>query len=243
MKNIIKLILIVTFLIGLVAGILGIRKDKEEQQTESKDEIVQSDQKQENEDKEQRQKQEDKKKDLIKEATANIMDFDYKVKGKKVFLEQYNGSKETLYIKSSYKVKNKKRNTDLSDFMIGIGNSDVKFVIIDDGITKVKNAIFNSSDVEKVYFPKSMKIIYDNTLSYMHPDDGEKIQVYYGGSKKQWKKVFKKYERETVGEAIDKKDAGAVGTSIADKLNEMIGTGYDSDDFDFHYSVKIKDLK
>lgn len=46
-----------------------------------------------------------------------------------------------------------------------------------------------------------MKNVYDYTLSYLHPDDGEMINIYYAGTKKKWKKIFTKYERTNVKNA------------------------------------------
>jgi len=185
-------------------------------------------------------------KELMKKATAGIMDFDYKIKKRKVMLENYNGSKKTLYIKPKYKIKGKTYRTDLSNFIVK--SDDVNFLIICDGIKKINRPIFNSSNIHKVYFPKSIKKIYDSTLAYMDTED-QKIQVYYSGTKKEWNKIFTKYERKTLKDAWNSSDeleekGSALGTALADKLNHFVGSDkYDSDRFKFHYSVKIKDLK
>ena len=101
--------------------------------------------------------------------------------------------------------------------------------------------------MQSVFFPKSLKKIYDNTLSYLHPDNG-KIKIYYAGTKKQWKKIFKKYKRKTVKEAWNSSDdpeekGKALGTSLADKLNSLIGGGYKSSDFEYFFSASPSDVK
>jgi len=220
-------------------------------QEELNKEEKESDQKQKNEKIEKKKENPKTKpknnKKLLKEATAGYMDFDYETKNGKIFLEQYNGTKETLYIKPYYKIKGKKYKTDLSDFMLE--SDDVKFLIIGNGISKILRYTFNSSEVEQVYFPKSMSKIYDSTLAYLTPEEGQKIKIYYGGTKKQWNNIFRKYKRKTLKEAWNSSNKNeergeAIGASLADKLNEIIGSNkYDSNKFEFYYSVEIKDLK
>lgn len=175
-----------------------------------------------------------------KEKYGSIKDFDYELSDKKIMLKEYTGKTEILEIKSSYKVDGKKYKTDLSDFQVGIGNRCVKTLILCKGIKKVNNAIFNSSDVEKVYFPKSMKVVYDNTLAYMDAEDGKTIKIYYGGTKKEWGKIFKEYKRKKVE---DTKFGGEMGEALADKVNEMAGMEYDSSEFEYFFSASPDDLK
>lgn len=195
-----------------------------------------------------KESQERAEQSIIKESKAKLSEFEYEISGKKVFLKEYNGENEILFIKSKYKNRGKTYKTDLSDFQIGIGNSTVRFLILGNGIKKVDDAIFNSCDVERVYFPKTMKTVYDNTVGFLNPKDGEKIHIYYGGTKDEWKSIFKKYERQTVKEAWNSSDRGeekgeAVGKSVADKLNEWMGAGYHKEDFEYHCSVSMDDLE
>lgn len=177
----------------------------------------------------------------------SVEDFSYEIKGKKVILKSYKGTDTRLEIKTSYRINGKKYKTDISSFRVGIGNNSVKFVVFAEGFKKINNATFNSCDVQSVFFPKSLKKIYDNTLSYLHPDNG-KIKIYYAGTKKQWKKIFKKYKRKTVKEAWNSSDdpeekGKALGTSLADKLNSLIGGGYKSSDFEYFFSASPSDVK
>lgn len=187
------------------------------------------------------------KKSQNKGSGNPIGDFSYKTKGKKVILKSYKGTDTKLEIKTSYKINGKNYKADISDFQVGIGNNSVKSVIFAEGFKKINNATFNSCDVQSVFFPKSLKKIYDNTLSYLHPDNG-KIKIYYAGTKKQWKKIFKKYKRKTVKEAWNSSDnpeekGKALGTSLADKLNSFIGGGYKSSDFKYFFSASPSDVK
>lgn len=171
---------------------------------------------------------------------GNIEDFSYEISGDVVALDKYTGKLEILEIKPFYVIEGVEYRTDLSDFQVGIGNSDVNTLILDEGITEVKDAIFNSSDVEKVYFPKSMAVVYDNTLAYLHPEDGQTIKIYYGGTQEEWGNIFTQYQRESVKDA---EGAEAKGEAVADKLNEMVGHEYDSSLFEYFFSASPDDLK
>lgn len=174
------------------------------------------------------------------ENYGEIEDFSYELSGDSVILDKYNGDSEILEIKPSYQIDGNDYKTDLSNFQVGIGNSNVKTLIFGEGITSVRDAIFNSCKVEKVYFPKTIETVYDNTLSYLHPKDGETIKIYYGGTKEEWEKKFTKYERTKLEDA---KDAEEIGKSIGEKLNEIAGAGYDSSLFEYFFSSSPDDLK
>lgn len=169
-----------------------------------------------------------------------IENFNYEIKGEKVMLKSCDTSNSTLVIAKSYKIDGKKYKTDLSNFQVGIGNNRVETLILSEGIKTVNTAIFNSCDVKRVYFPKTMKKVYDYTLSYMNPDEGEIIKIYYGGTQDEWKQIFKKYKAKTVKEA---KTPEEKGTAIADKLNKMMGSEYDSSDFEYFFSASPEDLQ
>ena len=40
------------------------------------------------------------------------------------------------------------------------------------------------------YFSKSMVNVYDKTLSYLHPEDDNLIQIYYAGTQEEWGNIF-----------------------------------------------------
>lgn len=171
---------------------------------------------------------------------GEISEFDYDISGDKVMLESFNGRNDVVEIQSSYNIDGIDYQTDLSDFQVGIGNSTINTLILGEGITEVANNIFNSSDVKRVYFPKTMEIVYDNTLSYLHPDDGELIQIYYGGTQDEWSQIFKEYQRTKVEDAEFGEE---LGTALANKLNEMMGSSYDSSEFEYFFSATPDDLK
>ena len=173
---------------------------------------------------------------------GEIEDFDYDIVGNTVKLDSYDGKAKILEIHTSYTIDNIEYDTDISDFHIGIGDSNVKAVIFDEGFTEVANAVFNSTDVQNVFFPKSMANVYDYTLSYLHPDDNGKIKIYYAGTQEEWLNIFTEYKRTKVGDAWDSGDASAVGAAIADKLNELMGSEYDSAEFEYFFSAAPDDL-
>lgn len=180
----------------------------------------------------------------LSDSKANIEDFEYDISKNHISLKEYNGDLKILYIQPNYEVDGKIYKTVLTDLWI---DNNVNFVIFGNGIRDVNPSIFNSSEVEKVYFPKTMQVVYDKTLNYLHPDDGEKIQVYYEGTEEEWNSIFSSYERQTVKEAWnsseDAEEKGeAVGKSIADKLNGMMGS-YDPSEFEYHYSVSKDSLE
>ena len=124
----------------------------------------------------------------------------------------------------------------MTDFQIGKGNNSVKAVYFSEGIKEVEDSIFNSSDVKKVFLPKSMKVISTRLLGYMHPDNGEKLEVYYAGKQKDFEKKL------TDKSGSPKKDKAAEkGAEWANKLNQLFG-GYDPNDFDFIFEATREDF-
>ena len=160
-------------------------------------------------------------------------------------ITEYEGEKDVLCIESGYVIAKEMRTPDLSDFQVGSRN--VKFLILEDGITNIGTSTFNLSEVESVYFPKSMEEVYDYTLSYFHPDDGEKIKIYYGGTEEEWNQIITKYTPQSVSDAWNsdkstEERAGDAGGVLADKLNMALGSEYKKSDFEFHYSISMQDL-
>ena len=180
-----------------------------------------------------------KKDDSEKYGTIN--DFDYDIEGNSVKLHDYDGKCKILEILPSYNIDGADYTTDLSDFQIGIGNSYVESVIFQEGITEINDATFNSCDVQKVFFPKSMSNITDKTLSYLSPkEDGDLIQIYYAGTQDDWGNIFTEYKRTKVE---DSEFGEEMGQAIADKLNEMMGSKYNSSEFEYYFSASPDDLK
>lgn len=170
-----------------------------------------------------------------------ISDFDYDIEGSAVKLHGYDGKCKVLEILPSYNIDGTDYTTDLSDFQVGIGNSYVESVIFQEGITGIYDAVFNSCDVQKVFFPKSMENVTDKALSYLSPKkDGDLIQIYYAGTQDDWGNIFTEYKRTKVE---DSEFCEEMGESIADKLNEMMGSKYDSSEFEYYFSASPDDLK
>lgn len=170
-----------------------------------------------------------------------ISDFDYDIEGSAVKLHGYDGKCKVLEILPSYNIDGADYTTDLSDFQVGIGNSYVESVIFQEGITGIYDAVFNSCDVQKVFFPKSMENVTDKALSYLSPEkDDDLIQIYYAGTQDDWGNIFTEYKRTKVE---DSEFGEEMGESIADKLNEMMGSKYDSSEFEYYFSASPDDLK
>lgn len=179
--------------------------------------------------------------EVVKENPYGTIDeFDYEISGNEVFLHSFKGKNEILEIKSSYNIGGIDYKTNLSNYQVGIGNSNIKTVILAEGITEVSKAIFNSSDVKKVFFPGSMTNVYDYTLSYLQPDYGELIQIYYAGTQEEWEQIFTEYHSKDISDA---ESAEEIGSSIADKINEVIGTEYDSSQFEYFFLADPEQLK
>ncbi len=167
-------------------------------------------------------------------AYGDIHDFDYEISNDTIILKSYKGKDSILEIRPSYALDGMEYKTDISDFQVGIGNRKVETLILDEGITEVKTAIFNSCKVKTVFFPHSMTNVYDYTLSYLHPDKGETISIYYAGTQEEWSDIFTEYKRTDVG---DTKLGKEMGAALGDKLNEAIGSEYDSSLFEYYFSA------
>lgn len=182
--------------------------------------------------------------EVRKESNYGVIeDFGYDIVGNTVKLDSYNGEAEILEIHTSYMIDGTEYVTDISDFHIGVGNSHVKTVIFYEGFTEVATAVFNSTYVQNVFFPKSMTNVYDYTLSYLTPEDGDRIKIYYAGTQEEWLNIFTEYKRTKVEDAWKSRDAEAVGAAVADKLNELMGSEYDSSEFEYFFSASPDDLK
>lgn len=171
---------------------------------------------------------------------SGIQQFRYSVDGDSVLIERYKGRSNVLVIEPTYEIEGKEYRTDLSDFSVGIGNSSVETVIFNEGIETINTSAFNSSDVKTVFFPKSLTAIDNKTLSYLHPDDGEKINIYYAGTEEEWDMVLGDYERTKVSDAQTGYDKGV---ALADALNEKLGF-YEVDDseYEYHFSSSPSEL-
>lgn len=167
-----------------------------------------------------------------KSIETTIDDFTYSIDDTgNLSLLKYTGKNSTLKIESSYDIEGTNYPvTNLNNFQIGIGNRSVKTVIISEGITELNYSIFNSCKVNKIYLPKSLSVIYDDTLAYLNKD---KIDIYYGGTEDEWNTIFTEYT------GTDDENAGK---KLAEKFNSALGFEYDSSKFTFHYESTIDNL-
>lgn len=174
----------------------------------------------------------------VKANEIDIEHFDYDIKDDLIILKEYNGESETLEIKSSYTIDGISYKTDLSEFQVS--NRKVLAIIFDDGIEEIKVSIFNGSGgINKIFFPNSINVIYDYTLAYLHPEEGNKVQIYYAGTESEWNKVFTEYTHVVGTDGL----AETAGQAAADFLNGFIGVEYDSTNFEYYFSASINDIK
>ena len=176
---------------------------------------------------------------LDSDIPDSLKNFKYDIYNGQVILHKATNDAILIYVDSSYNIKGIDYKTNIDDFMIGIGNHSVESVVFSYGIERVYGPVFNSCNVKKVYFPITLKEISDNTLSYLKPDDGEKIKIYYEGSQADWMNIFKAYEATPVSEAEFGEE---LGTAVADWVNDKIGSGYNPDDFEYFFNAIPENL-
>ena len=160
---------------------------------------------------------------------AELQGFDYELKVDQIYIEEYSGKDRIITINGSYDINGVTYKTNLDDFEASIRGS-VEAVIFGEGIETLSHALFNMSDIQKIFLPITMTRVEDETLSYLHPEgDNDYIQVYYEGTQDQWAQIFTKYEDMTMEKAETAED---YGTAAADWLNNLFGAGYDSSLFE-----------
>lgn len=171
--------------------------------------------------------------------TSNTVDdFEYTIDNDTLLLESYTGKDSVLTIESEYEIDGVYYQVNLSDFQIR--NSSVKTFIVSEGITELNNSIFNGSDVNKIYLPSSLNIIYDDTLAYLNEDH---IDIYYGGTEADWESIFTEYQISSPSEEWENGNAEDAGKAAADKLNQAMGHKYDSSKFTYYYQSTEDDAK
>ncbi len=184
----------------------------------------------------------------VNDIKASVKDFDYELVDNTVQIHTYKGKKKVLYICSQYEIDGNIYITDLSEFSNAFKHK-TQFIILEEGIKDISVAAFNCSDIKAVYFPETMNVVYDRTIDYLHPDDNEKIRIYYGGSEDEWNEIFTIHERQTVKEAWNSSDeyeskGVAVGAALAYKLNDYMGVYSDNEaDYEYIYDVTKEQLE
>ena len=164
---------------------------------------------------------------------TSIADFYYETDNGIVKLTGYKGQDKLVHVASSYVIDGNVYVVDLTDFQVGIGNH-IETVVFDEGITELRESVFNSCGVQNIYFPSTITNLTEYTLSYLHPDDNSKIQIYYPLSQDDWMNVY-------VNGPSGYSDAYNAGAEAAKNLNEFFGgevtdeTSTFADQFEFHF--------
>lgn len=115
---------------------------------------------------------------------TGIEEFDYYIDGDDLFIQEYNGNDDKVYIDSKYEIDGK----ELSVSALQDGTflfSDVESVILADGISSLDDNTFNSCDVKHLYIPSTLEPKDSSFWSYLHDVE----EIYYGGSNEQWNKI------------------------------------------------------
>lgn len=122
--------------------------------------------------------------DTIWTDTYNtIEDFDYYIDGDSIVLTDYHSSNKKVNIASTYKIDGRKLKVTSLDGTFALDS--VSSAIVPEGVTGMSDNVFNSCGIKYLYLPSTLKDF--NGWNYFH--DGEKL--YYGGSEKQFKQLFK----------------------------------------------------
>lgn len=117
---------------------------------------------------------------------TNINDFDYVIDGNEIYINKYKGKDYKIRLKSVYEIEGKQCRIvsfDNATFMFG----NMRSVIIPEGTKYLADNTFNSSGIEFLYLPSSVREINEQFCGYL----SDLKKLYYGGTEKQWKKTFK----------------------------------------------------
>lgn len=112
-----------------------------------------------------------------------LEDFDYYIDHDQIFIKDYKGRNEKVYIASKYTVDGKEMVVEELEGVFALDR--ISSAIISPGIKKMKSNIFNSCGVKNVYLPASLEDF--DGWNYFH--NGEKL--YYEGTEEQFKSICK----------------------------------------------------
>ena len=144
--------------------------------------------------------------ETAKEPANELDEYAYSLDGKKIEIYSYNGDQNRITIHPTYTVNGVSYKTNLSDFQLGMYSP--KEIVFEEGIEEIPFAAFNGCSVTSVYYPKSVKLVYDLSLAYLDPPENGKTQIYYAGTEDEWNKVFTKYERKKIKDAESPEEKG-----------------------------------
>lgn len=167
-----------------------------------------------------------------------IEDFAYNLVDGSIELQKYTGNDETVYIGSQYEIDGTEYTLTKVTGAMFFGNK-VKKVIFSEGIQEIEHAIFNTSKVEKVFFPSTMTCVYDDSLAYI---SRSLTDIYYGGAEDQWNEIYTAYETGSVSDSIKNNDFENAGAAAANKLNALIGHDFDISSVTMHYNASESEL-
>lgn len=154
-------------------------------------------------------------------SETDISNFEYSVNGTTIKLTRYKGKDTTVKIADTYTIDN-----------------------ITYTVTELENSIFNSTGVNTLFIPKTIISITDKLLAYITPnDDTNKVNIYFEGSENDWNNIFSIYQASSVSEEWAQNNAYGAGVALADKINSMIGSKYDSNKFVYHYNATMQDIE
>lgn len=128
---------------------------------------------------------------------TSIDNFEYYIRDNTIFLTDYIGDEEKVWINSEYIIDGETYTVgDSLGSLFSLGS--VYSVILPEGVTQVSGSIFNSCGVKYIYIPQSL--ISDDGSGW-YPWYGylfDVDRVFYGGSEEQWQEITNYTERSDI---------------------------------------------
>lgn len=150
-----------------------------------------------------------------------LSDFEYTIDGGTVVLLYYKGESRTVQIPSSYNLDGTAYPVSLDQISSRTDDSGpvtIDSLVISEGISSVSGSIIDNTDAKRLYLPKSLTVLYDNTLFGSY----DLCEVYYGGTEEEWKQIFQHYNYGTYKEHVDNGEYYDAGAALGHELNERM---------------------
>lgn len=173
---------------------------------------------------------------VVQKPEIEIDNFEYTLENNVIKLNRYKGDSDAIEINPRYEIGGTYFETDIMDFQIS--SDSVHTIVFNEGIVDMNESIFNGCKVEQIYFPKSLKIMYDHTLAYLHPEEGTKIKIYYAGTHEEWNNIFTEYTHIVNSESLGE----SAGKAAADFINGLFGMEYDASQFEYYFLSSVEAL-
>lgn len=168
-----------------------------------------------------------------------INDFKYTLTENGLTLQKCSGSDDIIYVANQYSVDGNTYNVVKLDGAMFF-NSNVKTVILANGIEEISHALFNGAQIEYLYIPNTLKCIYDDSLAYISQS---LTDIYFGGTEEEWNQIYTSYDAGSMSENVKNSNFEEAGTAVADKLNALIGhSEFDISTVEIHYNASEIDL-